>query len=178
MSGINEFAKDLVKRQIEIYHEYQSKNNDMTQPLAIVMCCSIIIYSDYIENYIENHNGSSLIENISGHDTNEEFKNYIKGIYGDNFQRRLDNYCYNDKKTQKEQKFLNDKFQEYEIFFHDLRNEFAHIHETGRSILSPVNDSGFNGINIHIGNGKTEINISISKDNIIKLIKLIDTYLK
>lgn len=33
---------------------------------------------------------------------------------------------------------MNDGLKEYEVFFHDLRNEFAHIIETNKSKLSPM----------------------------------------
>ena len=42
MSQINQFARDLVKRQIQIYKENKSEKFDMTQPLSVLICCSII----------------------------------------------------------------------------------------------------------------------------------------
>lgn len=157
MSEINEFARDLVKRQIQIYNEYKSKNFDMTQPLSVLICCAIIIYSDFEEK----HGGESLIKDISEKDKEGKLKNFIRNIYGSTFKKRAKKFLYKEPE--------NEQTKEYEMFFHDLRNEFAHIIETEKSKLNPNKDGDFN--RIIIKNGHTEI--SITKEQINELIDFI-----
>ena len=117
MSEINDFARDLVKRQIDVYNEYKSKKYDMTQPLSVLICCSIIIFSDYIENNGKN----SLIEEIKKNDKDCELKQLIYDIYGDYFNKRVEKYCKDKIKNENNEKeFINEELNEYEVFFHDL----------------------------------------------------------
>ncbi len=160
MSEINQFARDLVKRQIQIYNEHKSEKFDMTQPLSVLICCSIIIFSDYKENSL----GDSLIKEIKQNDNNKTLIKFIRNIYSEHFENRLKNYSKDGKKD-----FMNDDLKEYEVFFHDLRNEFAHIIETNKSKLSP-NDGNFNEITIEAGKNKT----TIKKSQINEIIKIID----
>ena len=164
MSQINEFARDLVKRQIQIYKENKSEKFDMTQPLSVLICCSIIIFSDYMEH----SNEDSLIKEIKKNDNNEALIAFIKGIYSGNFEKRLELYR-KDRLKNGKTNFINNDLKEYEVFFHDLRNEFAHIIETNKSRLSP-NDGDFNEITIEAGKNK----ITIKKSQLNELIKIID----
>ena len=164
MSQINQFARYLVKRQIQIYKENKSEKFDMTQPLSVLICCSIIIYSDYVKHSTED----SLIKEIKQNDEDKTLITFIQNIYSENFENRLKSYQKNRLKEGKTG-FMNDGLKEYEVFFHDLRNEFAHIIETNKSKLSP-NDGNFNEITIHIGKSK----ITINKSQINEVIKIID----
>ena len=149
MSQINEFARDLVKRQIQIYKENKSEKFDMTQPLSVLICCSIIIFSDYMEH----SNEDSLIKEIKKNDNNEALIAFIKGIYSGNFEKRLELYR-KDRLKNGKTNFINNDLKEYEVFFHDL---------------SP-NDGDFNEITIEAGKNK----ITIKKSQINELIKIID----
>jgi len=155
MSQINEFARDLVKRQIQIYNENRSEKFDMTQPLSVLICCSIILFSDLKKHPQE----GALIAEIKKKDYDEKLKNIINDIYNSNVTQRLDSY---------RSSFLNMELGEYEVFFHDLRNEFAHIIETNKSRVLP-NDGDFNEIIIKVGNNET----SMEKSQINELIKII-----
>ena len=155
MSQINEFARDLVKRQIQIYNENKSKKFDMTQPLSILICCSIILFSDLKENYKK----ETLIAEIKMKDYDNKLKNIINEMYNGNVTRRLDSY---------KNSFLNRELGEYEVFFHDLRNEFAHIIETNKSITLP-NYGDFKEITIKTGENTT----IITKSQINELINVI-----
>ncbi len=167
MSEINDFARDLVKRQIDVYNEYKSKKYDMTQPLSVLICCSIIIFSDYIENNGKN----SLIEEIKKNDKDCELKQLIYDIYGDYFNKRVEKYCKDKIKNENNEKeFINEELNEYEVFFHDLRNEFAHLIETNKSEMEAEGDKNFDRISISHSNKK----IYITKEQINKLIKIID----
>lgn len=88
MSQINEFARDLVKRQIQIYNENKSKKFDMTQPLSVLICCSIILFSDLKENYKK----ETLIAEIKKKDYDNKLKNIINKMYNGKVTRRLDSY--------------------------------------------------------------------------------------
>ena len=165
MSQMNEFARDLVKRQIRIFNENKSEKFDMTQPLSVLICCSIIIFSDYIEHSTED----SLIKEIKNNDVDGILMNCIQTIYSENLAKRLVHYKKNRLKENKTD-FLNKDLKEYEVFFHDLRNEFAHIIETNKSRLSPNNDGNFNAITIKTGKNE----ITIKKSQIKELIKIID----
>lgn len=157
MSEINEFARDLVKRQIEVYNKYKSRKYNMTQPLSVLICCSIILFSDYLGKNGKN----TLIEEIKKNDTTNKLRKVIITIYNGNLSKRIKKY-----------KFLNEELKEYEVFFHDLRNEFAHLIETNKSRMKP-NDGSFSEIIIKNGN----IEIHITKKQIKKIIKAIDELL-
>lgn len=157
MSEINEFAKDLVKRQIEVYNRYKSRKYNMTQPLSVLICCSIILFSDYLEKNGKN----TLIEEIKKNDITNKLQKIIIAIYDSNLSKRIKKY-----------KFLNEELKEYEVFFHDLRNEFAHLIETNKSRMKP-NDGSFSEIIIANGN----IEIHITKKQIKKIITAIDKLL-
>ena len=117
MSEINDFARDLVKRQIDVYNEYKSKKYDMTQPLSVLICCSIILFSDYIENNGKN----SLIEEIKKNDKDCELKQLIYDIYGDYFNKRVEKYCKDKIKNENNEKeFINEELNEYEVFFQGI----------------------------------------------------------
>ena len=88
MSQINQFARDLVKRQIQIYKENKSEKFDMTQPLSVLICCSIIIYSDYVKHSTED----SLIKEIKQNDEDKTLITFIQNIYSENFENRLKSY--------------------------------------------------------------------------------------
>ena len=166
MSEINEFARDLVKRQIQIYKENKSEKFDMTQPLSVLICCSIIIFSDYVEK----NGNDTLIGEIKTKDTEkQQIKTLIEAIYSDKLEKRVKLYSDNRRKDKKNN-FINDELKEYEVFFHDLRNEFAHIIETNTSKLEPNNDKSFNRIIIHYKN----FNVEITKEQIINLISYIN----
>ena len=170
MSEINEFARDLVIREIQIYKDNKSKVFDMTQPLSTLLCCAIIIFSDYKEKF----GSDSLIKEMAENDKNhrQSLLSYIERIYkGEtNLRLRLAKY-YKDKKEENDKKigFLNEDYKEYEVFFHDLRNEFAHLIETNHSKMTPNKDGDFNEVTIE--NCKSEV--KLTKDNIIDLIELI-----
>lgn len=154
MSEINEFARDLVKRQIDVYNEYKSKKYDMTQPLSVLICCSIILFSDYLEKNGKN----TLIEEIKKNDITGKLQKIIITIYDGKLNKRIKNH-----------QFLNEELKEYEVFFHDLRNEFAHLIETNKSRMKP-NDGSFSEIIITNGNIETHI----TKKQIKELIEMID----
>ena len=173
MSEINEFARDLVKRQIEIYKEHKSEKYDMTQPLTVLICCAIIIFSDYKEKY----SGDSLIKGIKEKDKDGKLINFINEIYNNNietrlrfYKRRKENKDKNINIDEKEENLpLNEELKEYEVFFHDLRNEFAHIIETRHSKLTPNFDDDFNKVNISNYKTSTEL----TKEQINTIIELI-----
>lgn len=170
MSEINEFARDLVKRQIQIYKDHKSSEFDMTQPLSVLICCSIIIFSDYEKMY----NSDSLIKEMYGQKKDEWMK-LINQIYPkSSFETRLSIYA-TDRKENKKSDYLNKDYKELEVFFHDLRNEFAHLIEDKKTETLPVNEDGcFKQIQIKIPKKSTKITINISKEKIIEIIKLID----
>ena len=163
MSEINEFARDLVKRQIEIYKEHKSEKYDMTQPLTVLICCAIIIFSDYKEK----HNGDSLIKGIKEKDKDRKLIKFINEIYKNDIEHRLKLYIQQQKENKKLP--LNEELKEYEVFFHDLRNEFAHIIETTHSKLTPNFDGGFDKVSITNYRTSTEL----TKEQINTLIELI-----
>ena len=166
MSKINEFARDLVKRQIQIYKENKSEKFDMTQPLSVLICCSIIIFSDYLEK-----NGKdTLIGEIKNKDKEKrQIKEFIKTVYSDKLEKRIKVYSGN-RRNDKKNDFIKKELAEYEVFFHDLRNEFAHMIETNTSRLEPNTDGDFNQIIIKYGTEE----ININKEQIIAIIGYID----
>ena len=114
----------------------------MTQPLSVLICCSIILFSDYLGKNGKN----TLIEEIKKNDTTNKLRKVIITIYNGNLSKRIKKY-----------KFLNEELKEYEVLFHDLRNEFAHLIETNKSGMKP-NDGSFS--EIIITNGNIEIHIT------------------
>ena len=172
MSSINHFALGLIKRQISIYNENKSLKYDTTQPLTTLICCSVILFTDFLQN----HKEDNLIESIFKHDSHKEFLKVIEKTYEKSLDKRV-SYCISElikKKSICLKEGADEDLKKYITFFHDLRNEFAHLIEENKSKVIPNNDVDiFNGIIIKIG----ESNIPINKDDFIEILNLLNNHL-
>ena len=171
MSEINEFARGLVKRQIQIYKENKSKEFDMTQPLSVLICCSIIIFSDYKQM----HSRDSLIKEISENDKEKKIITLLKIIITEEtFNTIMENYSRGREISKPAlPAFINENYKELEVIFSKLRNNFAHIIDGNKTKILPLNENNeFKSIQVEILE-----KITITKDHIIQLIELIDDFI-
>lgn len=171
MSTINQFALGLIRRQIAIYNENTSLTYDTTQPLSVLISCSIILFSDFLQK----HNEEYLIKELFINDSKLEMLTIINKICGKNINTRVRECT----------KYLKDKknilikdndvnLNKYISFFHDLRNEFAHIIEENQSKIYPRNGEEFKGIEILF---EQKGKIEISKCDFINILNMLDKFL-